>query len=348
MSIIKDKTLGLFVKTNGMLSRPLYGGKGLILMFHRVRPVHLMSAFEQNRLWEVTPEHLENVVIYFKKKKYRIISSSEIPNALETNSKEPFVVFTFDDGYHDNIDYAYPVFAKHKLPLSIFITTSYITCEKFPWEFMLEDYLMSRDSFTIESEGETQHLRNATEIEKHQNYNSLYKVLKTGNNPSALNKTIKHVFGQFADTYKNKVSLISKKELSELASDQLVDLGLHGDGHYVFSQLKNQQIHDELQICIEKFKQTTGFLPKGLAYPYGGINDINLGTVNSLQEFGITYALTTYPGNCFSKTNRFLLPRYAINMKTDEKELDYMTNGIRHFSYNGFSRQTVMEKTFLK
>ena len=78
MSFLKNKALGFFVKTNGFFSNLLFSGRGIVLMFHRVRPANLMSSFEQNRKWEITPEHLEQIIVFFLKEKLNIIASTEI------------------------------------------------------------------------------------------------------------------------------------------------------------------------------------------------------------------------------------------------------------------------------
>ena len=39
--------------------------------------------------------------------------------------RRPFACFTFDDGYRDNREHAYPVFKRLNLPFAIYIPTAY-------------------------------------------------------------------------------------------------------------------------------------------------------------------------------------------------------------------------------
>jgi len=36
-----------------------------------------------------------------------------------------FVCFTFDDGYRDNLQYAYPILQRHAVPFGLFVATSF-------------------------------------------------------------------------------------------------------------------------------------------------------------------------------------------------------------------------------
>ena len=43
------------------------------------------------------------------------------------------VVITFDDGYFDNLENAYPVLKKYECPAIIYIVTSFLNNENYPW-----------------------------------------------------------------------------------------------------------------------------------------------------------------------------------------------------------------------
>ncbi|HKK43368.1 MAG TPA: hypothetical protein VJ963_13220, partial [Bacteroidales bacterium] len=85
------------------LTKPLYSGKGQILIFHRVIPDTGKQRIHNHLSLEISPEHLENIFSYFRKRKYDFINLDMLPEWLEVNrkSKRKFVIFTFDDGYKD-------------------------------------------------------------------------------------------------------------------------------------------------------------------------------------------------------------------------------------------------------
>jgi len=342
MNWINKKILGFFVKTNGIISRQFFEGKGLILMFHRIRPSELMSHFEANKKWEVTPDHLEFIINFFVKKKYNIIASKDIEYYLNSNQRAPFVSFTFDDGYKDNVDFAYPIFKKHKIPFTIFLTTSYLNKSNYPWEFIIENYLLENNKITFSLEGQKHSVFFKKNTEREQAYYYLYNIIKKNNSIHALNSTLSSIFQDYlhTDSYKS-IEMIDEELVISLRNDNLLSFGIHTHNHHVLSKLTYHEQVKEITKSKDFLFKLTGRLISELAYPYGGWGDINSDTLNAAKTCNINLCHTTFPGNCFAKTNHLLLPRYCIENKTNEKELNYLINGIRHFSYNGFKKNNV-------
>ena len=82
-------------------------------------------------------------ILYFKKLDYEIISLDQLYERLLHNSIEkPFVCFTFDDGYVDNYEIAYPVLKKHNIPFAIYVTTSFPDNTAILWWYILEDLVL--------------------------------------------------------------------------------------------------------------------------------------------------------------------------------------------------------------
>src|SRR5688572_7930837 len=88
------------------LLRPLLGGVGAILTLHHVRPAR-KDAFQPNRLLEVSPAFLGDVIRGLRREGVDIITLDEMYRRLkEQDFRRRFVCFTFDDGYRDNARYA--------------------------------------------------------------------------------------------------------------------------------------------------------------------------------------------------------------------------------------------------
>ena len=84
------------------LLRPLLGGVGAILTLHHVRPPRA-DAFQPNRLLEVTPQFLEDVIRGVRRAGIETVTLDEMHRRLtERDFGRRFVCFTFDDGYRDN------------------------------------------------------------------------------------------------------------------------------------------------------------------------------------------------------------------------------------------------------
>ena len=74
-------------------------GRGLILMFHHVRPWRARD-FAPNRLLEITPEFLDVVLTELRDEGFEIIPLDALPDHLNLKrGASPFAALTFDDGY---------------------------------------------------------------------------------------------------------------------------------------------------------------------------------------------------------------------------------------------------------
>ena len=97
---------------------------GRILMLHRV--VEQRSEGE-NRALEITPEFLKQTINDYRRKGYRFVSIDEACDIIKRGrTKHPFVCLTFDDGYQDNYDIAYPILKQMEVPFAEYITTGFI------------------------------------------------------------------------------------------------------------------------------------------------------------------------------------------------------------------------------
>ena len=122
---------------------PLTRGIGAIFMLHHVRP-ELPGSFEPNRILKVTPKFLEEVISQVRASGFQIVSLDEAHfRLIEGDYGKPFVCFTFDDGYRDNLEYAYPIFKRHNLPFAIYVPTDYADGHGDLWWLALEKVIVN-------------------------------------------------------------------------------------------------------------------------------------------------------------------------------------------------------------
>lgn len=100
---------------------------GRILMLHRV--VEHRSDDPAQRELEVTPDFLEQTILDYRQKGYIFISIDELSSLLTTHytlSTKKNICLTFDDGYQDNHDIAYPLLRRLEVPFAVYVTTGFI------------------------------------------------------------------------------------------------------------------------------------------------------------------------------------------------------------------------------
>lgn len=112
---------------------------GRILMLHRV--VEHRSDDPTQRELEVTPDFLEQTILDYRQKGYTFISIDELSSLLTTHyslSTKKNICLTFDDGYQDNHDIAYPLLKRLEVPFAVYVTTGFIDNRLPMWWYASE------------------------------------------------------------------------------------------------------------------------------------------------------------------------------------------------------------------
>ncbi|WP_259014618.1 polysaccharide deacetylase family protein [Emticicia fluvialis] len=114
-------------------------GRGIpVLMYHKVSPEHADDL-------TVTTAQLEAHLQYLQANGYHILPMQRLLTYVTTGEALPAkpVFITFDDGYLNNLHYAYPLLQKYKAPATIFLPTAYIG-QTSSWDHKADD-LMNLD-----------------------------------------------------------------------------------------------------------------------------------------------------------------------------------------------------------
>ena len=95
-----------------------------VLMYHKVNPDPRTGGLGLR----VTPAKFEWQMKYLKKNGYQTVSLTDVLDHYQRGKKLPSkpIVITFDDGYKDNHDYAYPIMKKYGYTGTIFVVTKAI------------------------------------------------------------------------------------------------------------------------------------------------------------------------------------------------------------------------------
>jgi len=127
--------------------------KASILMYHSVG---------YNKMpFNVLPKDFEKQMNYLFKKKYNVVSLKKLVEYIKNrNIPEKTIVLTFDDGYEDNYQFAFPVLKKYKFPATIFLTTGFIgknsSWTRFPLPMLkIEQIIEMHKSLLIDFEPHT-------------------------------------------------------------------------------------------------------------------------------------------------------------------------------------------------
>jgi peptidoglycan/xylan/chitin deacetylase (PgdA/CDA1 family) len=311
------------------LTKPFYSGKGQILILHRVVPISARERIHNHLSLEISPEHLESIISYFRKKDYDFISLDMLRLWLETNrkTKKKFVIFTFDDGYKDNLNYAYPIFKKHNIPFTIYITSSFPDKHAIIWWYILEDLILKTSkiqySFSVGSANlNCQNYRN-----KERSFLYVRKLINRLHDKNLEEELTKFFtrFGFSIHDHRNEM-VLSWDEISDLAKDPLVTIGAHTLNHYNLRNLTEEQSFHEIIDSKKLLETKINSKVNHFSYPFG---EYGSREIEFVKRSNYLTATTTDNANIFYKhiDHMFVLPRISINVLTDEKVLNLQVNG---------------------
>lgn len=100
-----------------------------ILVYHKI--THISDGIDA--LWNVSPELFSKQIEFLLENGFQIVSlqsfydSHQFKNSLPKNT----VIITFDDGYANFYENAYPVLCKYRLPATVFLTVHYTGADYF-------------------------------------------------------------------------------------------------------------------------------------------------------------------------------------------------------------------------
>lgn len=110
----------IFGVLNSLFPAEIFSKHCVILMYH--------SIGENRVFFTVKPREFERQMEYLKEHSYSVISLRSVIEKFERGERDfqKCAVLTFDDGYRDNYDNAYPILKKYGFPATIFVATGFV------------------------------------------------------------------------------------------------------------------------------------------------------------------------------------------------------------------------------
>lgn len=298
----------------GALLAPLTRGKGIIFTLHNVRP-EPPQAFEPNRILKVTPSFLEATIKVAQKAGYDIVSLDEAARRLKSpEPTRPFACFTFDDGYRDNRDFAYPIFKKHNLPFAIYVPTAYADGEGDLWWFVLETAIRKTDRLSVTLDGVARVFDTRTPEAKDRAFSEIYWPLRQ-KPESELRATVQRI----AETVGYDPSALCRDlimdwdELGALAADPLVTIGAHTRNHFAVAKLPEDEARAEIAESVARIERELGRPCRHFSFPYGDASSAGERDFAIAKSLGLETAVTTHKDVLRDKYTMSGLPRVSLN-----------------------------------
>lgn len=245
---------------------------------------------------------------------YHVVSLNEVADCLLVGKALPerAVLITFDDGYFDFEEIAWPILKAQSLPATIFVPTGFPDRRDrcFWWDKLFAAFVTtSRADIQIAalgvlSLGQEQRLQSLARVQNHVKSLPHHEALtlvddvceKLGNGPLAIPSTM------------------SWEQLRKLTKEG-VTLGAHTCTHPILTRIPLEGAREEIRASHEALTSEVGTVLPVFAYPNGNHNEHIVGI---LREEGFKLAFTGLRGiNDMRSTDPLRLRRLNITRRTN-------------------------------
>lgn len=314
-----------------------------IVMYHGVlrKPLPVYD-------WGFIDEGIFRNQMRYLKRHFEVIRLSEINERLgSVGMGRPVAVITFDDGYQNNYDVAFPVLIEEQLPATIFLTTGFIGTDGTIWPCLLHHAISNTSKAFFAWNGAEYNIETPEDKALAlMDIKGKLKKMPYSQMISEVRKIILNLDGNPDEGIGkgSPYSMLSIEAIRSMAGSGLIEFGAHTHTHPILSRMSSVEQEEEIERSINAVSEITGSMCRLFAYPNGGVGDYDSETVRMLQSCGITTAVTTIEGHNDSKTSLMELKRYGIGANTSLANFKLLVhNIIPHMKSLGWSRRKVTE-----
>jgi len=328
-SIRKAALDGLYFSGVSRLLRPVAAGVGAIIVLHRVRPSPSMR-FQPNLPLEVTPEFLEETIGWLKCNAYQFVSMDEARSRLVNRDfRTRFATVTLDDGYRDNMVWAKPILAKHGVPYTIYVPTTFADGAGNLWWLALESIVANNDRLELDDCV----IPCGSIADKVRAYARLKKIMLNQPSPAEERAFVQRLAERYRYDHRAaaRATCMDWNEVREVAADPLSTIGAHTVSHVVLSKVSESEVREELMQSRRILERELERDIRHLAYPFGSKNAVGEREFRIAAEVGYWTAVTTRLGVLKAGDGSHLkeLPRINIDGRYQRKRyLDVLLSGL--------------------
>jgi peptidoglycan/xylan/chitin deacetylase (PgdA/CDA1 family) len=310
-SPVVKRALSEFAAHSGLYraARTVFGGLGVIFTLHRIaRP-------GQPLLWPgyaIHTDHLTSLLATVRAQGWQIVTIDEIPRRLSEAQNAPFVCFTLDDGYADNLELALPVFESFAAPFCVYVCTGLIERSAFYWWGALEQLVHNIARIEYFHPGVGARVLHTHDWErKGLAYDELNEVCYQ-HGPEIAHELSTRYRVDWRGTMDRDFMTVD--HVRTLARHPLVTIGAHGVVHRQLSKMTEAEVRADMADGRATLEAWLGREVRHLAYPFGAASACGPREFELAKAAGYATAVTTRRGNLFPPHRQHLtcLPRREV------------------------------------
>ena len=285
----------------------MLGPRGCLFTFHRAAPPAEWTKLA-NRDFYVDIEFLDRFLAHLAAEKWDVVTIAEaVRRSGSADNHSRYVNFSIDDCYRDSFELVAPVFRRHNVPLTLFVTTGIPDGTMPLWSVGLEDALTERKSVALD--GQVIKLSGAEGRRA-----AFQRISSWWDGPDAIRHYVAFCAANGIDMEAmHWKHAISWEMLEQLAKDPLIEIGAHTINHPRMSELSPEAVLAELEGSRTRLNERLNLNVQHFAFPYGRSGDCGPRDFALARRAGFLSAATTRKGLVRGGQDRFSMPRNTIN-----------------------------------
>ncbi len=277
-----------------------------ILFYHRIQPCENPYAIDAI----TTADFAQQTAMLSSA--FNLMTMSELVESLEQGAVPPKTAcITFDDGYRDNFEFAFPILQRYRAPATIFIATDYIGSGKMLWPDILLATLKHTTRSKIPAELLGEPLPLGTQVDRATAAEMLLDRLKQFA-PEERDRRLDQLQSWCGAPPVEKRRLMLDWDEVVSMSAAGIEFGSHTVTHPILSHASDEEIDYEIaeskkEIECHVKKPVTAF-----AYPNGRLDDFDERAIAALKRHGYTSAVTTGESVNDATARRYAMSRESV------------------------------------
>lgn len=284
-----------------MCDRQRRGGReptATILAYHRIGWPETERGRLDSKLLSASPTGFDWQMDYVRRH-FEVLSFEDLIDRFCTGRPLPpnAALVTFDDGYRDNYDLAYPILRRYDLPATIFLVTGLIDSTQRMWWDELAAIVSTTEAKRVSVPGlgrirlETSRdrLRAMERLRRH------FKAISDDERRNRL-KALRNELGSGMQPEVEERTYLTWDEVRTM-NQHRITFGAHTHSHPILTRVSieraEQEIADSKRIVERELGQPVRFF----AYPNGRRGDFDAQTRMILSEHGFEAAVTLVHGS---------------------------------------------------
>ena len=285
-----------------------YGGPGVIFMLHSTVGKSNTFLLEDLRCPLAT---LEGILSWLKDKDVQFVSLDDAMQRLSRPLSKRFCVFTFDDGYADNLTHALPVMERFNAPFTVYVATGMSTGTTDAWWLGLAALINTHDR--IELPDLNCRFECADQATKKRAYIAITERIHSDYDVLPAVKAAIFAAGIDSGALARREAL-SNEQLRRLAASPLVTIGAHSERHINLARVSVAEAQQEMISSRRSLEHIVDREVVHFAYPFGNANACGLREAQLARAAGFRTAVTTRRGTLFPqhRDHPLALPREPL------------------------------------